>query len=306
MKKIVLLLVLLSAVFFAETSYAQIPTEGLVGYWPFNGNANDESGNGYNGTVFGATLIPDRGGNANSAYYFDGINDKITTEQEYFANNNQVSVSLWVKFIPPSPVSYFLMCSDFGVATHNDSVAMAISLPGTNSAFGYPCNNEWEHFVGTYNGTYIRAYLNGVYVDSTLWPGNLYPFQWPLIFGYFDSYWKGSLDDIRIYDRVLNATEVDILYNESTVGIRKDTFNNGIKVFPNPADNYIIVENMGSERNPKVVRIIDMLGSVVFEKYMTEDKFKIDLDKLDIKGLYFLTVSGKDNNLLTSQKLILK
>lgn len=48
-----------------------VPTSGLVGYWPFNGNANDESGNGNNGTVNGATLSSDRNGNANSAYYFD-------------------------------------------------------------------------------------------------------------------------------------------------------------------------------------------------------------------------------------------
>ena len=44
------------------------PTEGLVGWWPFNGNANDESGNGNDGVVNGATLIEDRDGNPNAAY----------------------------------------------------------------------------------------------------------------------------------------------------------------------------------------------------------------------------------------------
>ena len=47
-----------------------VPTNGLVGYWPFNGNANDESGNGNNGTVNGATLAADRFGNGNKAYDF--------------------------------------------------------------------------------------------------------------------------------------------------------------------------------------------------------------------------------------------
>ena len=45
-----------------------VPTDGLVGYWGFNGNANDESGNGNDGTVNGATPTEDRFGNANSAY----------------------------------------------------------------------------------------------------------------------------------------------------------------------------------------------------------------------------------------------
>ena len=54
-----------------------VPKDGLVGWWPFNGNANDESGNGNNGTVNGATLSTDRNGVANSAYSFNGFNNFI-------------------------------------------------------------------------------------------------------------------------------------------------------------------------------------------------------------------------------------
>ena len=52
-------------------------TDGLVAYYPINGNANDESGNENHGTVHGATLVEDRFGNANSAYSFDGVDDII-------------------------------------------------------------------------------------------------------------------------------------------------------------------------------------------------------------------------------------
>ena len=48
-----------------------VPTDGLVGWWPFNGNANDESGNGNDVVVNGATLVNDRGENPNSAYSFN-------------------------------------------------------------------------------------------------------------------------------------------------------------------------------------------------------------------------------------------
>jgi hypothetical protein len=56
---------------------------GLVGYWPFNGNANDESGNGNNGTVNGAMLASDRLETSNKAYFFDGINDVITVTDNF-------------------------------------------------------------------------------------------------------------------------------------------------------------------------------------------------------------------------------
>ncbi|MGD0712159.1 MAG: hypothetical protein ABR968_13380, partial [Bacteroidales bacterium] len=51
---------------------AQIPSTGLVAFYPFKGNADDTSGNGHNGTVHGATLTTDRFGNPNNAYYFNG------------------------------------------------------------------------------------------------------------------------------------------------------------------------------------------------------------------------------------------
>jgi hypothetical protein len=47
-------------------------SSGLIAYYPFNGNANDESGNGHNGTIYGSTLTADRMGNPNSAFYFNG------------------------------------------------------------------------------------------------------------------------------------------------------------------------------------------------------------------------------------------
>ncbi|MFM7769023.1 MAG: hypothetical protein ACKO8Q_00520, partial [Bacteroidota bacterium] len=71
---------------------------GLVGYWPFCGNANDASGNGNNGTVNGATLTADRFGNANSAYSFDGVNDGILSPDNNFPyGNSNRTLSFWMK-----------------------------------------------------------------------------------------------------------------------------------------------------------------------------------------------------------------
>jgi hypothetical protein len=72
-----------------------VPTNGLVGWWPFNGNANDESGNGNNGTVNGATLTTDRFGVANKAYSFDGVSNKIVLQPgSNIQGNNPRSINL--------------------------------------------------------------------------------------------------------------------------------------------------------------------------------------------------------------------
>ena len=97
MKKQLLFVVsiVLTATFYAQNIPSYVPTNGLVGWWPFNGNANDESGNGNHGTVNGAMLTSDRNGEGNKAYSFDGINDNIGLGN--FFNYTSFSISMWIK-----------------------------------------------------------------------------------------------------------------------------------------------------------------------------------------------------------------
>ena len=74
-----------------------VPANGLVGWWPFNGNANDESGNNNNGTVNGPSLTTDRFGQSNAAYDFDGLNDFIECTDIGISGNTSRSVSFWAK-----------------------------------------------------------------------------------------------------------------------------------------------------------------------------------------------------------------
>ena len=74
-----------------------VPINGLVGYWPFCGNANDESGNGNNGVVNGATLTADRFGSSNSAYNFDGISQFIEVPSTLSLSvSNFYTISAWI------------------------------------------------------------------------------------------------------------------------------------------------------------------------------------------------------------------
>jgi len=89
---------LIVALVFATNVFGQnlpsyLPKNGLVGWWPFNGNANDESGNGNHGTVNGATLTTDRNGISNQAYSFKGAPDRIDVGN---INNKNISISSWI------------------------------------------------------------------------------------------------------------------------------------------------------------------------------------------------------------------
>ena len=72
---------------------------GLVAYYPFNGNASDESGNGNHGTVEGATLAADRFGKPSSAYSFDGLDDYVGfgTDDSLKIESNPFTVGMWIK-----------------------------------------------------------------------------------------------------------------------------------------------------------------------------------------------------------------
>jgi len=75
-----------------------LPAEGLVGWWPFNGNANDESGNGNHGTVNGATLAEDRFGQVNSSFLFNGNSQNIACAS--IDNISSLTLSFWQKTNP--------------------------------------------------------------------------------------------------------------------------------------------------------------------------------------------------------------
>ena len=95
-------LFIIAVFIFATNSFSQnipgyVPRNGLRAWYPFNGNANDESGNGYNGTPLAeASLATDRFGNANAAYSFNGNNDSriITALTGDFGTSDR-TISFW-------------------------------------------------------------------------------------------------------------------------------------------------------------------------------------------------------------------
>jgi uncharacterized protein (TIGR02145 family) len=224
---------------FAVTTLAQtvpsyVPTNGLVGYWGFNGNANDESGNGNNGTVNGATLTTDRFGNANSAYSFDGLSNWIYITNSTLISNNQMSISCWFKnnggndgniISTGNQNDYFIH------QTNSNEITTFIHTNGTSNSVVSMINNNadnWNNFIITYDGLTLKTYVNGILSGSSNASGNIYSWQPDnLTFGVYtlngnpyisstDKFYNGKIDDIAIYNRTLTQQEISQLYTATT------------------------------------------------------------------------------------------
>ena len=234
MKKKHLLIIFVA--FVSISLSAQIPTDNLVGYWPFNGNANDESGYGNDGTVYGATITTDRFGLANKAYYFDGLNDYIHIP---FNNNlTNVSVSFWYNASSATstwPTFFWfgqnaninnivLYCQLTYYAGANGNLFSRIVTTSTNyydiQTANVPTLNAWHHVCVIFDktGNLFKLYLDDILAGQITTVGDLLTSDFINIGTHdpaFNDEWvKGSLDDYRIYNRALTNSEIDALYHE--------------------------------------------------------------------------------------------
>ncbi len=193
---------------------------GPITWFKFDGDGKNEGVNSNSVTLSGATFTTDRLGAASKALNFDGVNDSARTSgRTTFDTGKNLTVSLWVK-LPASPTGlrYFMRAPEggIGIFMNGASVGMAISVPGTSSAKAAITTTNWVHFAGTYDGFTIRAYLNGVLQESTSHTGTITGDISQITFGYFaGNFWQGALDEVRFYDRTLNATEVLGIYNST-------------------------------------------------------------------------------------------
>jgi hypothetical protein len=217
---------------YAYESQAQtILTNGLVAYYPFNGDANDESGNGNNGTVNGAILTSDRFSQPNSAYLFNGVNSYIQLEKN-FPDMTNMTVSAWVQYTSGSYINgqgTILDDSDttasndfeFGVSDSTDAIIVATKSGYSltqNVPLGRSISNVWVQLIWVITGSGSIVYLDGVSVFTTIQGGNNTGLHAPPIIGAtssevpFVAFFGGKIDDLRIYNRALSGLEVQQLY----------------------------------------------------------------------------------------------
>lgn len=202
-------------------SFADV-SSGLVAYYPFDGNANDASGNGNHGTVYGATPSEDRNGNINRAYSFDGIDDYIDIDNTAaFDNMQSFTLTGWFYLKSYGGYSRVILSK---VTPNRDFVVEIWPNGKLNAHFAssryYHCAshdpmplNQWLHFGAVWNGNEWTLYLNGSIIDfrnysgsKPPWTGN-YMSIGSLISGSTE-FFHGNIDEIRIYNRALSTTEI--------------------------------------------------------------------------------------------------
>jgi hypothetical protein len=223
---------------FDTTVISQTLNDGLVAYYPFNGNANDESGNGHNGTVNGATLVTDRKGNENSAYSFNGISNYIivnNVNSTALQPNNELTISCFIYANPTTnSMSRIIRCAAkngyiLSWKQGNENSIQAIFGTLSNNCLdvtGVPNSSytgAWYHLCVTYSKTtkILKLHINGI-LESLL-SNCCYDFQYDTSLftvgssstGYSTTeFFKGKIDDIRIFNRVLTEQEIKQLFKE--------------------------------------------------------------------------------------------
>lgn len=203
---------------------------GLVAYYPFNGNANDASGNGNNGVVQNSILTADRLGVLNSAYRFNGTNAQITVSDNLALRGltSSYTLTLWANFSSLPNRDMCFLAKSFGAGGHNKwlfwrhvNSPLGVGLH-LNASASYCTNyplvaNRWYMLTFVSSGTTYRIAVNDdvgpALAGSLTLPntsGVALSIGGPEPSG--DQWFNGLLDDVRIYNRALSSAEVQELY----------------------------------------------------------------------------------------------
>lgn len=233
---------------------------GLIAYYPFNGNAKDESGNNYDLENYGASLTIDRFGNINSACSFNGTNAKLLIPEMDKADSlKNFTVSFWANMDSLRCILSFLSNPD-RICDNSSFIAIQKDLNDnyisendilinddvsscSRQQIPFVTNDprgKWKHlvFVQHYieSGQYAPIYLYQNYIDdvqlnsldnpttpyydetprtvSFQYGGAIGCYAYNSPFGGIDykNYFKGAIDDVRIYDRALSENDIKKLY----------------------------------------------------------------------------------------------
>lgn len=219
-----------------------IPTDGLISHWAFDGDAND-SVSGYNGSVDGAILTTGVKGEANTAYFFDGEDDKI--EIPNFSELNlqpPLTISAWIKFnsfasgtiphqnnavlnhrgIEPIDATNAIWLGYFNTHNANDLQFITNGNDENNVSYDFTTKqiDTWYHLLATYDGETKKLYLNGTKRAEQISTTSIdYNSARSMYIGAdddktsFNDHFHGTIDEVRIYDKDLNTDEITTLYD---------------------------------------------------------------------------------------------
>ena len=324
--------------------------DGLVASYPFSGDATDASGNGLNGTVttgyagWGGgtpTLTADRFGNADKAYYFDQ-GGNIEVPYSTILNPGSMSLSWWIYMEERLNNDYMISmqgwnCYKVNLQTENKvfftTKAQDPDNPGEfkisdrDHAGDGLVAEQWYHLAVSFGGGHMKFYIDGVMVkdwddvpngdivDISADPHNLVFGQEKPTSEYTDQsgdgeYFKGKIDDIMIYNRVLSDAEV-LALSDIVVSVEEPiAINRAFELsqnYPNPFSSSTTIEFNLKEEGLTTLKVYNTVGqevaTLISEKLMPGTyQYTWDADKMS-SGVYFYRLSV--NGLQETKKLFL-
>lgn len=207
------------------TAQAQTWTNGLIAYYPFSGNAADQSGLGNHGTAAGSVMLTNnRFGDLNSAYYFYGGYVNATVSQLPLGGAPR-TLTAWIKPEMTDVIWGAIMYGNgdcqgkmFGLSRQpNGQIGLWGGCQDWSAPL-YATNNIWSFVAIVYENGTIRIFKNGAWASVTgnplattssrLWIG----VESVLDINYFRYTFRGAIDDVRLYNRALSTNEVQALY----------------------------------------------------------------------------------------------
>ena len=236
------ILALTAVVFFTSTGVFAEPRDGLISYYNFSGTADDASGNGHDGILYGPRLTTDRRGVANAAYEFDGVDDYINVLFSGAFRTTDYTLAAWI-----NPNSGFLtdtegvIVAGRGEDFQNDRAWSWLDIGSEGNPWGtgiragletnsdadfvydtgvFPETNTWTHLAATRSTDgELTIYEDGTVIghwDSSATPSTMSEqdftigTRWSSQSGPYHrgNYFSGLMDDIMLYDRALDADEV--------------------------------------------------------------------------------------------------
>ncbi|MEP7265798.1 MAG: LamG-like jellyroll fold domain-containing protein [Bacteroidota bacterium] len=306
-------------------SSAQVSTDSLLLDMSFDGNANDFSGNNNNGILHNCTLDTNRFGQPNKCYRFNGVDSYIeipaSPSMNRIQSSNVISISAWVNIFQWwNNVNVFSIFERYNPSTDagwlfeanwvgGGLLFLADETNGANWVGGtYAWNfHEWHHLALTYDHAQGIAnfYVDSALVSAAPYTASIFAADTtaPFVIGRSlagpDEYSDGLIDDYKIYNRVLTASEIGNIF---TTGLHEEFSDNELSIFPNPANDQVSIRyNLQNKKTS--LQIFNSLGELVSSRELINPAITINVNDFP-EGLYVIRIVD-DGNWVT-RKMILE
>lgn len=314
---------LLYTIFFLHLtvfSHAQLVTNGLLAYYPFSGNAGDSSGHYLDGAIHGnPVMTSDKLGHTNGAYFFNGTTDYINIPSPTLTTD-AYSYAVWVKPSSNDGLAFVLSIgSDTSyqallISPFQDGWTGGEYLSNGDNSFqtsGVAIDtNHWYHVVLTRDKSNIQLFVDGHKYDPV-------PVSGPPVYGQnptaniakragsASQYFHGSIDEVRIYNRVLTDSEVQTLYSVIKVqGIKSSLADNVFSILPNPNNGSFAID-LSSKLNNCEINIQNSYGDVVYSEKINDGFGRKEIRISNhTQGVYLLTIKADEG--LGSKKIVIQ